>query len=284
MSWYQFRPYVSVATRRAQAAKQTAKLAKSGTILAPIHIEGRKIATTFWGKAWCENLESYSDFENRLPRGRTYVRNGSILDLQITPGRVTGLVQGSSLYKISVTIDPLPEKRWKDFVQTATGQVTNLLDLLQGKLPQALLARVSDKEAGIFPSPKEIKLKCSCPDWAIMCKHVAAVLYGVGARLDAAPELFFTLRGVDMNELLSAAGVTATSPLEAAGTVLEGEDLSALFGVEIESEAPPLPPKEPKPKKAKPSPRPKKKPTVPNKAQKAKPTRKPVKPAKPRPK
>ena len=237
MSWGFYKPYVPVAARRAQAAKAATKLQKNGHKLEPVVIEGRAIAKTFWGKAWCENLEAYSDYENRLPRGRTYARNGSVLDLKIEAGRVTALVQGSSLYKIAVTISPLASGRWKAFVNASTGQVTNLLDLLQGRLSKDLLASLTAKDSGLFPSPKEIKLDCSCPDWADMCKHVAAVLYGVGARLDAAPELFFTLRGVDMQDLLAAASESAATPLGEA-TPLDEDDLSSIFGVEIDSTTP----------------------------------------------
>src|SRR6516165_2714205 len=98
--WFGFRPYVPVAQRRAQAAREVAKRQKKGQTVSPVVIEGRAIATTFWGKAWCDNLESYSDFANRLPRGRTYVRNGSVIDLQITPGQIKALVSGSEIYKV----------------------------------------------------------------------------------------------------------------------------------------------------------------------------------------
>jgi uncharacterized Zn finger protein len=240
MSWdYFYKPYVSAAERRRKAEKAAKALAKKGQNLEPIAIEGSAIAKTFWGKAWCHNLEAYSDYANRLPRGRTYVRNGSVIDLKIAPGEVKALVQGSQLYKITITIAPLPAKRWKTFKASAAGKVTNLLDLLQGKLSKDILAEVTAKGSGLFPSPAEIKLKCSCPDWADMCKHVAAALYGVGARLDDRPELFFVLRGVDAQELISAASVTATTPLAGLGegATLKGEDLSALFGVEIEEGA-----------------------------------------------
>ena len=213
MSWYSFRPYVSAAERRRRAAKAAQKMSKGGRKLAPVEISGRAIATTFWGMAWCDNLESYSDFANRLPRGRTYARNGSVIDLQIESGKVTALVQGSDLYKISITLHALASARWRQFKSAAAGKVTNLLDLLQGRLGKELLADITARDRGLFPAPKEIKLECSCPDWAGMCKHVAAVLYGVGARLDMKPELFFTLRGVDMQELLTAASANAVAPV-----------------------------------------------------------------------
>ncbi len=215
---------------------------KSGKKLEPVDISGRKIAATFWGKEWCENLESYSDYSNRLPRGRTYVRNGSVIDLKIDKGKVTALVQGSSLYTVTITIAALAASAWGAFKERCAGKIASLIDLLQGRLDKGVLEVITSREGGLFPSPKEIKLTCSCPDGASMCKHVAATLYGVGARLDGKPELFFTLRGADMQELITAA--TANAATADAGTVdsgLAADDLSALFGVEIESAAPEKP-------------------------------------------
>lgn len=234
MSWYSFRPYVSVGQRRLQAKAAAKKLAGKGRVLAPVQIEGRKIASTWWGKAWCDNLESYSDYEYRLPRGRTYVRNGSVIDLQIARGKIEALVQGSDLYKISVTIRPLEAKRWQQFKTTCAGKITNLLDLLQGRLSNEILTDIAAQGTGLFPSPTEITLQCSCPDWADMCKHVAAALYGIGARLDAKPELFFTLRAVDMQDLITAAGAEAVAA-PAAESALGSASLSEIFGVEIET-------------------------------------------------
>lgn len=239
MSWYSFKPYVSVAERRRKGEGAAKKLAKkSGRVLTPVNLASKRIATTFWGKAWCDNLEAYSDFANRLPRGRSYVRNGSVIDLQITRGQVEALVQGSELYKIVIGFSPLAAKRWSDFKTRSAGKVTNLLDLLQGRLSKEMLADLTAPGTGLFPAPKEIDLDCSCPDWADMCKHVAAALYGVGARLDEQPELFFTLRGVEMEELLTAASVSATTTEGATATpdtALTGADLTEIFGVEIET-------------------------------------------------
>ena len=240
--YFSYPPYVPVAERKRKAAAAAKKLSsKSGRALAPVTLATKKIAATFWGKAWCDNLEAYSDYANRLPRGRSYVRNGSVIDLQITNGKVEALVQGSDLYKIAIGFNPLAPKRWADFKRRSAGKVTNLLDLLQGRLSKEILADLTAKDAGLFPAPKEIELGCSCPDWADMCKHVAAVLYGVGARLDEKPELFFTLRGVAMEELLTAASATATASISgasAAGQGIEDAALSEIFGVEIEAAVP----------------------------------------------
>jgi uncharacterized Zn finger protein len=241
---FEYRPYVSAAERRRMGAKAAASHTKrTGRAPAPIQIKGRAIATTFWGSAWCKHLEAYSDYANRLPRGRTYARNGSVIDLHITTGQVEALVQGSSLYKIQITFSTLAAARWAAFKKRSAGRVTNLIDLLQGRLSKEILADLTHRDTGLFPAPSEIKMKCSCPDWAGMCKHLAAVLYGVGARLDEKPELFFTLRGVEVSELIASA--TATAALgtvgdggSAADTALEGEDLSALFGVELDPGSP----------------------------------------------
>ncbi len=233
-----FPPYVPVAERRRKAERAAKKMAKGGRALSPVQLTGRAIAQTFWGKSWCANLESYSDYENRLPRGRTYVRNGSVIDLRLDAGKVSALVQGSSLYKIEIGITALPKKAWESFTSRCAGKVTNLLDLLQGRLSKEILQEIATPGTGLFPAPKEIKLSCSCPDWAEMCKHVAAVLYGVGARLDEKPELFFTLRGVDVQDLITSASATATAALTgdpAADAGLTDADLSALFGVELET-------------------------------------------------
>jgi len=228
-------PHVSAAQRRYQAAQQVAKLKKAGRELSPVDIAGRKISATFWGKAWCRNLEAYSDYSNRLPRGRNYVRDGSVIDLQIEAGRVRALVSGSDAYKVDIRIKPLPKRRWNAIKRQCAGQIGSLLELLRGSVSKGVMEIVTRKRDGLFPSPREISLSCSCPDWATMCKHVAATLYGIGARLDHVPELLFTLRCVDPAELME---VAVDQPLPGGksrrGRVLEAEELSAVFGVDID--------------------------------------------------
>ena len=175
-----WKPYVSVAERRKKAERAMAKLCKKGHSHAPVTIQGRKLATTFWGKAWCDNLESYSDFANRLPRGRTYVRNGSVVDLQVNGGEIRAIVMGSELYRVTVNVSPIPKARWSAICTDCSGSIDSLVELLQGRLSKAVMERVCQQKTGLFPAPSEIKLSCSCPDWADMCKHVAAVLYGIG--------------------------------------------------------------------------------------------------------
>lgn len=236
MSYGYWKPYVPVAKRRAQAEKTVAKAKKAGKDLLPVRIESRAIAKTFWGKAWCDNLEAYSDFENRLPRGRTYVRNGSIIDLKIEPGKVRALVVGSSLYQIEIGITAVPSAHWKSLVRECTDAIGSLVELLQGKLSKAVMERICQPKTGLFPALKDIQLGCSCPDWATMCKHVAAVLYGVGARLDAQPELLFTLRQVDANDLVAQAAEASvqTRKTPARGKVLDDSELADVFGIDMD--------------------------------------------------
>lgn len=227
--------HVSVAEKRRQAQRKIAELKKKGGPIAPVTIEGRAIARNFWGKAWCSNLERYSDFASRLPRGRSYVRNGCVVDLQITSGKITAKVSGQELYNVMISIAPVVARRWQAICRDCSGTIDSLVELLQGRLAKSVMDRVCREGDGLFPAPDEIKLSCSCPDWADMCKHVAATLYGVGARLDDAPRLLFVLRGVDEGELLAASGqeVTHSKPAPDASAVLNDGDVAALFGIEM---------------------------------------------------
>ncbi len=240
MSWYNygFRPYVSVAERRRKAQREMARLEKKGKVIRPVQLEGRTIARTFWGKAWCDNLESYMDYENRLPRGRTYVRNGSVVHLDIRPGEVEATVSGSELYQVRINIAAAAKAKWKTLCRDCAGAIGSLVELLQGRFSDHVMGILTRKETGLFPAPAEIKLKCSCPDWATMCKHVAAVLYGVGARLDLSPELLFTLRSVNHEELITQAA-TATDlagKTRTAGPELAESEISAVFGIELDTQ------------------------------------------------
>lgn len=251
-----WRPYMPVTARRRQAAREIEKLKKKGHAVSPVVIEGRVIAKTFWGKAWCDNLERYSDFANRLPRGRTYVRNGSVVDLQIGSGEVKALVSGSEIYKVAVKVRPVSKARWRSICSDCAGAIDSLVELLQGRLSKGVMERLCRQRTGLFPSPGEIQLSCSCPDWASMCKHVAAVLYGIGARLDHQPKLLFKLHEVDEKELIAKAGkgLALTGKALAPEKTLSSEDLSAIFGLEMAQTADiaaPLPIPAAKPKRVK---------------------------------
>jgi uncharacterized Zn finger protein len=188
--------------------------------------------------AWCENLESYMDYENRLPRGRAYVRNGSVVHLDIRPGEIEATVSGSHLYQVKVSITAAAKAKWKKVCHECAGGIGSLVELLQGRFSDHVMGILTRKDTGLFPTPAEIKLKCSCPDWATMCKHVAAVLYGVGARLDKSPELLFTLRSVNHEELITQAATAAdlTGKAPAAGPELAESEISAVFGIELDTQ------------------------------------------------
>jgi uncharacterized Zn finger protein len=249
--WSGFAPYVSAAQKRARAAAAVVRLrkeaGKKGRAPEPIAIAGRKIAATFWGKAWCDNLESYADFAYRLDRGRSYVRAGAVVDLSIEAGEIEARVSGTDLYSVNISITRLAPARWKGLARTCGGRVGSLVGLLRGQLPDEVMRAVTDRKEGLFPEPRQIRMQCSCPDVAGVCKHVAASLYGVGARLDARPELLFHLRGVDPQELIEhATDALTTTGAGAPAALGDGADLGALFGIELDTApaaapAPPLP-------------------------------------------
>ena len=234
-----FPRYVPVAERLAKAKRQMERLNKKGEKLDPVVIEGRAIARTFWGKAWCGHLEAHCDFWNRLGRGRSYVRSGSVCDLVIGPGHVAARVVGNDLYHVEIDIKKLQPARWTAIRKSSTGGIASVVELLRGRLSAAVMGIMTHPTKGLFPRPHEIEMRCSCPDYATMCKHVAATLYGVGARLDSRPELLFVLRGVDQMQLIDEAvrsgGLTDAAAAGPAG--IEECELAEVFGVEIETPA-----------------------------------------------
>lgn len=241
------------AERNRNAARRSSRLVGEGRTLSPVRIttRGNKLAQTFWGRSWCSNLERYSDFANRLPRGRTYARNGSVIDLQITQGTVAAMVSGSEIYEVEIRVTPLPEARWRRLCADCGDGIDSLVELLQGRLSDGVMEVLCRPNTGLFPEPAEIAMSCSCPDWATMCKHVAAVLYGVGARLDSEPELLFTLRQVDQTELVSASnGGVAAATTGVTGEDLAGEDLGPIFGIDLTTTESPKKKKRPRTRKA----------------------------------
>ena len=219
----------SVKEVKEQAEARAQKLKKKGETLNPVTSNGRGIAKSFWGRAWCRNIESYQDYESRLPRGRSYLKNGAVIHLAILPGRVEALVAGSELYHVNIAIDPVTPERWATLRKQCAGKIGSLADLVEGRLSDAIIELLCGPDTGLFPLSEEIRLDCDCPDWADLCKHLAAVLYGIGARLDDDPGLFFVLRGVDRDELFTG---DLTDVLPDAPDDLG--DLSETFGIELE--------------------------------------------------
>jgi uncharacterized Zn finger protein len=240
MAFYDSYPkYVTVAEKRQLALKAIEKLKKKNPGITPVILTGRSLTRTWWGKSWNVNLEGYADYANRISRGRSYVRNNAVLDLQITDGTVSALVQGSESkpYQIKIAIHPLPPNNWEILTKECAGKIDSLQELIEGKFPKALSELFTTRGKGLFPAPREIILNCSCPDGARMCKHVAAALYGVGVRLDEDPTLFFKLRGVNVEELISETIMRKSkSLLEKSKTksrrVMEDTDVSGMFGLE----------------------------------------------------
>jgi uncharacterized Zn finger protein len=232
MSWYE---YEDGRDRRAALNEALQRRRESGEAFEPLQAPrgSAKLVRSFWGQAWCRHLESYQDYESRLPRGRSYLRQGNVYNLAIEPGSVTAQVAGSSLYDVEVTILTMAEPEWNDLQAACAGQVGSLLDLLAGKLGDGVLRVVTDPDRGLFPTPRQIRFSCNCPDWANVCKHVAAVLYGVAVKFDSDPALFFRLRGVDPMEIISAGAQTALGGAPSGGLELEDADLSALFGIDL---------------------------------------------------
>ncbi|MCK5540581.1 MAG: hypothetical protein KAI69_06595 [Deltaproteobacteria bacterium] len=243
MSGWGYPRYVSVAEKKAKAAKKLKQLKKKNPDIKPVVIDGNTLARTWWGKSWNKNLERYADFSNRISRGRSYVRHGAVLDLKIDSGKVTARVQGSTAkpYKVEITIKAISKAHWASIKKQCQGELKSLQDLMAGKFPKALAEIFFAEGEGLFPTPKEISFNCSCPDWASMCKHVASALYGVGARFDEDPSLFFKLRGADTKNLIARALKDKTDELlkktkRRSAKVIDGADLSDMFGIEMDNQ------------------------------------------------
>ena len=237
MGWgYDYYSVPSVAQQKKQAEKRLIELRKKDLDIQPITVEGNKIAKTWWGVSWCKNLERYADYENRVGRGRSYVKNGLVLDLRIAEGIMTAKVSGSSVYDVTVKIDKLPAKKWQVISELCAKRIDSITALAEGKFPEEFGDAFMRQGEGLFPSPKEIFMDCDCPDWAGMCKHIAAALYGVGAKLDTDPLLFFVLRGIDPTELIKKSVDEKMNSLlsnakKKSGRVIDEKDVARIFGV-----------------------------------------------------
>ncbi|HIZ21949.1 MAG TPA: hypothetical protein IAA21_04005 [Candidatus Blautia faecigallinarum] len=232
---YYSQPDTAQLKRNSKASMK--KAASSGKTLEPIIVQGRTIVKSWWGKAWCENLERYADYESRLDRGKRYVRTGSVIDLKIQKGKILARVQGTrkTPYKVEIRISPLSEEKCQKIIAQCGRKLENVEKLLNGDFPEEMKELFQSRD-GLFPSPREISFSCSCPDWALMCKHVAAALYGVGVRFDENPLLFFELRGIDVGHFID---VTLANKVEAmlqnvdkkTDRMMDDERISQLFGV-----------------------------------------------------
>ena len=204
-----------------------------------MHVTAKRphLASSWWGEAWGSNLERYADYSNRIDRGRRYVRADAVVDLHIDKGRVDAKVLGSrgEPYDVRIEITPLPGERAQELVSRCGRGAKDLDSLVRGEFPEEL-KDVFYGVGGLFPAPDEISFHCSCPDWASMCKHVAAALYGIGVRFDEDPTLFFKLRGLDPEVFVDAAiQDRLDSMLQNAGRpserIMDGSSWQDLFGL-----------------------------------------------------
>ena len=198
MSWGRYSSYFAPQPTQAELRAKAAKAVKSG--YKPVIIEGRAIATTWWGKAWCSNIDIYADQHNRLDRGKKYVRSNAVIDLDIEGGTVRAKVIGSRAkpYEVIVKVAPLEGKKLEAIMEVCAGKLDSMASLEKGSFPKEYQQLFTNRDNGLFPSLREIAFSCSCPDSSRLCKHIAAVLYAIGRRLDDNPLLFFTLRGIDV--------------------------------------------------------------------------------------
>ena len=228
-------PSAEVLRRRAEESAKKAE--QKGKTYEPVHIQGRAVCTHWWGKAWCDNMEQYADYATRLPRGKRYVRTGTVIDLKVISGRVKALVQGTKRapYKVTIRISPLAEEVCDRIIGQCARKIENMEALVGGEFPQEMKELFTGKD-GLFPTPREISFQCSCPDWALMCKHVAAAMYGVGVRLDENPFYFFSLRGLDVDRFIDVTLENRVEQMLANADVrtprvIEEADMFALFGI-----------------------------------------------------
>jgi hypothetical protein len=230
----EWRPYISKRKRQALAQGEIRQLKEKGLTPLPVRVGQGPIAGRPWGQAWCKNIECFSDFKSRLPAGRTCLRQNAVIHLEVAAGLVTALVQGDELYRVSVAIQPINLEAWDNLKRQCHGRIGSLLELIQGSLKEDVMALMARSGDGLFPAAFDIDFRCSCPDWAQMCQHVAATLYGVGHRLDQAPELLFTLRGVDAVSLVDGAVDSLAEDLKPLPEApWDDSQLGDLFGIEL---------------------------------------------------
>lgn len=222
-------------------ARESVLSAKNkGKTMHPIVIEGKGIAKSWWGQAWCKNIEQYADYASRIERGKRYVRSGAVVDLVIKSGKVFARVQGTrkTPYKVEIKISPLKEENCDQIIERCGSQIETLQELVNGNFPTEL-QDIFTGEHGLFPTPREISFNCSCPDWALMCKHVSAALYGIGVKLDENPFLFFELRGIDANRFIDVAiqdhveTMLDHADLEPTERAMDDSCIESLFGLKL---------------------------------------------------
>ncbi|MGE0173923.1 MAG: hypothetical protein AB7T49_14095 [Oligoflexales bacterium] len=230
--------FVSIKDRKKKAREEIERQREQGKVVNPINARAKTITKSFWGKAWCQNLERYEDYAYRLSRGRSYLRNDCVVDLAVEEGRISALVRGSYLYEVSIRVKKIEQEQWVQLVNRCSGRITSLVGLLSGDFPDSVMSAVIERDSGLFPQPTDIKMSCTCLDVADVCKHVAAALYGVGVKFDTMPELFFVLRGANYRDLVKDAARDFVSEAAETASDLDVAEIEELFGIEINTSEP----------------------------------------------
>lgn len=188
------------------------------------------LCKSFWGRTWCRHLDSFSHWEQRLPRGRRILRSGNVYGLTVEPGLIHAYVASDDLYEVRISVTPMNDELWEKITKSAGSQAFSLLDLWEGRLSDTLLEVLTCREDGLFPQPGDVRICCQCMDWADVCDHGAAVLYGTGILFENTPELLFRLRGIDPAQLRKN---TPLPTPDDHNNILQEKDLSDVFGIEI---------------------------------------------------
>lgn len=178
------------------------------------------IGETWWSKRWISVLESFN-MGTRLTRGRSYARQGQVISIDVELGQVKAKVQGSmpKPYNVKIGLQPLSSQDWEKVIEAMASQALFAAKLLAGEMPQNIEEAFGAVHLSLFPtSLKDLDTKCSCPDYANPCKHIAAVYYLLAERFDEDPFLIFKLRGRTKEQIIAALREKRTASLPAETT------------------------------------------------------------------
>ena len=227
-----------------------------------IKLHSKSISNTWWGQEWCKTINVYADYENRLSRGKTYLRQERVQDLTIEDNTITAKVKGkwSDYYNVTIKIRELPRSKSNIIIK----KISELGSILKGSIPEDCRFLFSIGELGLFPTKDDLIYTCDCPDscggliygsnWnsakeicevdpnnAMLCKHVAAVLYSVGSILDKEPLIIFQLRGINVTKYISEEIVAQTNNLlvglyqrKEEERVIDKSLISDVFGIDFD--------------------------------------------------
>lgn len=218
---------MKAADLEAQARRELIELKSAGEEVRPVVGTTRKLAAHFWGSAWMKHLALCESGGWSLSAGRTLLRHGCVLDLQLEAGLIRARVMEERLHDVEIALDPLDGERLEELRTICSGKIDSLVPLLEGTLDDALLATLCNAETGLLPEPGAWHMSCTCPDWSEPCPHAAAAIYAAGILIDAEPSLLFRLRQVSPEDLLQ-------SPAEkAAESDFDLEQLARTFRIEL---------------------------------------------------